>query len=106
MTPGTDGYTVTVTATLSDGLKWGTILAAVDVGRPDDGDDRVEFTGTTCDEVTPVAPTVTQAVCRNGVFEPPTVTLATTDGITYAADPRGSAVCAVAGGGDGDGDVG
>ena len=42
-----------------------------------------------CDEVTPAAPTVTQAVCRNGVFEPPTLTLPTTDGITYAADPAG-----------------
>ena len=31
---------VTVTATLSDGLKWGTIDSAVDVCRPDDGDVR------------------------------------------------------------------
>ena len=39
-----------------------------------------------CDEVTPVAPTVTQAVCRNGALVPPTLTLPTTDGITYTAD--------------------
>ena len=33
--------------------------------------------------MTPVAPTVTQAVCRGGVLVPPTLTLPTTDGITY-----------------------
>ena len=49
----------------------------------------VELTGTTCDEVTPVAPSLTQAVCRNGVLVPPTLTLAETDGITYTADPEG-----------------
>ena len=39
--------------------------------------------------VTPVAPPVTQAVCRGGVLEPPTLVLADTDGITYTADPEG-----------------
>ena len=39
-----------------------------------------------CDEVTPAAPTVTQAVCRNGAFEPPTVTLRRLTGITYTKD--------------------
>ena len=39
--------------------------------------------------VTPVAPTVVEAVCRGGVVQPPTLTLATTDGITYTADPAG-----------------
>ena len=39
--------------------------------------------------VTPVAPQVTQAVCRGGVLEPPTLVLADTDGITYTADPEG-----------------
>ncbi len=38
MTRGPSDYTVTVTATLSDGLEWGTIAAGVDVCRPDDGD--------------------------------------------------------------------
>ena len=46
----------------------------------------VELVGTTCDEVTPVAPSFTQAVCRNGELVPPTLTLPTTDGITYTAD--------------------
>ncbi len=36
-----------------------------------------------------MAPTVTQAVCRNGAFVPATVTLPTTTGITYTADPAG-----------------
>ena len=33
-----------------------------------------------------MAPTVTQAICRNGVLEPPTLTTSTTDGITYTTD--------------------
>ena len=33
----------------------------------------VELTGATCDAVTPVAPTVTQAICRNGVLEAPDI---------------------------------
>ena len=66
--------TVTVTATLADGLRGGTL------GGVDEVDRRrrrtVTLHGTTCDEVTPVAPTVTQAMCRGGVLEPPTLTLA------------------------------
>ncbi len=49
----------------------------------------VTLNAASCDEVVPADPTVTQAVCRNGAFEPPTVTFAMTDGITYAADPEG-----------------
>ena len=90
------GYAVTVTATLADGLKWGTMPPAWTYVDNDDGDVRVTLNAASCDEVTPVAPTVTQAVCRDGVLVPPTVTLATTDGITYTADQDG-AVCAVAG---------
>ena len=78
---------VTVTATLSDGFEWGTL--------PDGWDEvdlvtatyTVTLTGTSCAEVTPVLPTVTQAVCRSGSLEDPTLELATTDGITYAAAP-------------------
>ena len=73
-------YTVVVTATLSDGLKWGTILAPWTYVDPATATIVVELTGASCAEVTPVAPTVTQAVCRGGVFVPATVTLATTDG--------------------------
>ena len=36
--PGTEDYTVTVTATLADGLKWGTMPPAGSRRRPDDGD--------------------------------------------------------------------
>ncbi len=78
---------MTVTATLSDGFEWGTL--------PDGWDEvdlvtatyTVTLTGTSCAEVTPVLPTVTQAVCRSGLLEDPTLELATTDGITYAAAP-------------------
>ena len=64
----------------------------------------VELTGTSCDEVTPVAPSFTQAVCRDGVLVPPTLTLADDDGITYTADPAGPYQPGQIG--DGDGDVG
>ena len=69
MTPRT-ATPVTVTATLSDGLKWGTIAAAVDEVDTTTATFTVTLTAASCDEVTPVAPTVTQAVCRNGVFVP------------------------------------
>ena len=56
---------MTVTATLADGYAWGTLPAGVDVGRRDDGDVHGRrWSAASCDEVTPVAPTVTQAVCR------------------------------------------
>ena len=64
----------------------------------------VTLNAASCDEVTPADPTVTQAVCRNGAFEPATVTFADTDGITYAADPEGPYVLLPAGG-DGDRDA-
>ena len=70
---------VTVTATLADGLKWGTMPAAWTQVDPATATFTVTLAAASCDEVTPVAPTVTQAVCRDGAFEPPTVTLATTD---------------------------
>ena len=49
----------------------------------------VTLTAASCDVVTPVAPTFTQAECVGGVLQPPTLTLADTDGITYTADPDG-----------------
>ena len=42
-----------------------------------------------CDEVTPAAPAVTEAVCAGGVLVPPSIVLATTDDITYVASPDG-----------------
>ena len=42
-----------------------------------------------CTPVVPVAPTVTQASCVNGVVTVPTVVLATTPpGVSYVADPQ------------------
>ena len=79
---------MTVTATLSNGLEWGTMPPAVDVCRPTTATFTVTLNAASCTAVTPVAPTVTQAICRNGVLEPPTLELPTTDGITYTADPK------------------
>ena len=79
--------TVTITATLSDGFEWGTLPAGWDEVDLVTATYAVTLTATSCAEVTPVLPTVTQAVCRSGLLEDPTLELATTDGITYAADP-------------------
>ncbi len=49
----------------------------------------VVLTGASCRVVAPVAPALTQAKCAGGVVTTPTLTLATTDGITYAAAPQG-----------------
>ncbi len=44
----------------------------------------------TCTPVIPIAPTVVQATCANGVVTEPTITLATDPtGVTYSADPAG-----------------
>ncbi len=73
---GSADVEVTVTATVHDGFGWGTIVAPwvrVDA-------DTAEWTATlalaSCDEVTPVAPSVVEAVCVNGVVTAPTLTLA------------------------------
>ncbi len=42
--------------------------------------------GTSCAERYAGDPTVVQAVCVGGVVEPPTLTLADTDGITYSVE--------------------
>ena len=85
--PGTDDYTVTVTATLADGLAWGQMPAGWTRGQsPTTATFTVELVGTTCDEVTPVAPTNHAAQCVDGALTPPTLTLAETDGISYSVD--------------------
>ena len=86
---GHGGHTVTVTATLADGYAWGTLWRRGREVERRRRRTRSTLHGTTCDEVTPVAPTVNQAVCRGGVLEPPTLELADDDGITYTADPEG-----------------
>ncbi len=77
---GSADVEVTVTATVTDGFGWGTIVAPwvrVDA-------DTAEWTATlalaSCDAVTPVAPSVVEAVCVNGVVTVPTLTLPSTDG--------------------------
>ena len=69
---GTVTTPVTVTATLSDGLEWGHDAGDVDLVNPTTATYDVTLNAASCDAVTPVAPTVTQAVCRNGALESPT----------------------------------
>ena len=84
--PGTETYTVTVTATLSDGLAWGELPDDWTGQSPTTATFTAGLVGTTCDEVTPVAPTNHAAQCVDGAVTPPTLTLAETDGITYSVD--------------------
>ena len=49
----------------------------------------VNLVGVTCDEVTPVAPTVVPAQCVDGATTPHSVTTPTTTGITYTLNPPG-----------------
>ena len=86
---GTVDTPVTVTATLADGFEWGPLPDGWVEVDPVTATYPVTLVGTTCDEVTPVLPTVTQAVCAAGVLTPPSLVLSSTDGITYSADPAG-----------------
>ncbi len=86
---GSEDTTVTVTATLVDGYEWGDLPEGWEGADTATATLEVTLIGTTCDEVTPVAPTVEAAVCVNGAVTAPTLTLATTDGVTYSADPAG-----------------
>ncbi len=47
----------------------------------------VVLKATSCQAVTPAAPTVTQAVCKGGVLMAPILKLSETQGITYTASP-------------------
>ena len=86
---GTSPVAVTVTATVTDGFGWGTISP------PWQRVDAATATWTTtlaaasCAEVTPVAPSVVQAVCVAGVVTAPTLTTPSTSGITYTVAPAG-----------------
>ena len=87
---GTLDTTVTITATLSDGFAWGQMPAGwtqVDLAT---ATFTVTLVGTTCDEVTPVAPSVTPAVCAGGAETTHRITSADTDGIIYTLSPPGS----------------
>jgi large repetitive protein len=46
--------------------------------------------GTSCDEVTPVGPALSQAVCANGVLSAPTLEVSDTDDIKYSVNPQGA----------------
>lgn len=78
--------TYTVTATLEEGYVWGTLPS----GWTEQEDGSATFAGAVdlnpCVDVTPVAPAVIQAVCTGGGVVPPSVTPATTEGITYSID--------------------
>ncbi|WP_125777900.1 InlB B-repeat-containing protein [Antribacter gilvus] len=89
--PYTAGDTVTVTATITGaGFIWGSELpAGWVVTSPTTAEFEVVFDNVTCVEVVPVAPTVTEAVCVGGELTAPTLTLATTEGITYTVDVEG-----------------
>jgi hypothetical protein len=84
---GTGNTTVVVTATLADGYEWNRPLpgdwAYVD---PVTATLAIELVGTTCDEVTPVAPAIDEAECVDGEVTEPTLTLPETDRITYTTD--------------------
>jgi LPXTG-motif cell wall-anchored protein len=84
---GTVTTMVTVTATLADGYAWVDPLPTgwtqVDLVT---ATFTVTLTATTCAEVTPAAPAIGQAGCVGGALTEPTLTVPTTDGVTYTAD--------------------
>ena len=61
---------MTVTATLADGLAWGTLPAGWIEVNPTTATFAVSWSAASCEEVTPVGPTVTRRVCRGGVLAP------------------------------------
>ncbi len=77
---------MTVTATLIDGFEWDQMPPAWTHVDATTATLSVQLVGASCDEVTPAAPALTQAVCVAGVVWPASLTLATTDGITYTVD--------------------
>ena len=80
---------MTVTATVADGFGWGQLPDGWTQVDPATATWTVTLPAeSSCEQVTPVAPTVTQAVCVGGVVTAPTLTLATTTAITYAAIRR------------------
>ncbi len=89
---GTTDVEVKVTASVAGGYAWVIPLPA---GWTHVGDTTgtvvytVTLRGASCQVVTPAPPTVTQAVCTGGVVSAPTLSLPTTTGITYTAQPGG-----------------
>ncbi|MGN6031112.1 MAG: hypothetical protein ACTHQE_05550 [Thermomicrobiales bacterium] len=79
--PETGAYTVT--ATLADGYRWGTLPA----GWTAQENGTATYEGTVdlnpCTPVIPVAPVTTDGSCLGGTWTAPTVTPGTTEGIVY-----------------------
>ena len=46
----------------------------------------LELVGASCEDVTPAAPELTQAVCADGVLSEPSLVLAETDDVDYTVD--------------------
>ena len=78
---------VTVTAKVVDGFGWGQVslpwtkVSDLRATMP------VTLNAASCAQVLPVAPTVVEARCRAGVVEPPSLTVGSTDRITYTLSP-------------------
>ena len=84
---GTQNHVVTVRAVLLDGYAWGQMPPGWVMTSPSAAKFVVTLTAGSCQVVTPVAPSVTEAVCRNGLIEAPRLTLTNTDRINYSASP-------------------
>jgi hypothetical protein len=89
--PYAAGQTVVVTATLAgEGVSWPAELPEEWVQTsPTTATYTHTFADVSCTTALPVAPAVVAATCVDGAVVPPTVTLASTPGIVYTADPPG-----------------
>ncbi len=97
---------IVVTATLADGFEWDTGPAAFGFRTAAAPQQAVSAEWTIvdpttatfaislppfppCPLMTPVEPTVSDPTCTDGVASAPTLAFATTEGVTYSADPPG-----------------
>ena len=85
---GTAAVSVVVTAVLADGFEWGQLGGWVRVDATT-ATLTLELVGASCEDVTPAAPELTQAVCADGVLSEPSLVLAETDDVTYTVEPEG-----------------
>ena len=78
-----------VTATVTDGFGWGQLPTGWTLVDAATATWTTTLAAASCDVVAPVAPTVAQATCTNGVVTRPTLTTPSTTGITYTVAPAG-----------------